>query len=136
MQNLTVVGHLIWKISTSLMHLVLLVMTAIMIFFFIQDKMLSKKKSPKNDQNQQARCSCLPIASNLHPFKIFWHLALYSFAIANPRCPVSTDWMKPAFLKIYALCSVTLLSFFSLQMARSLHIAYYTITWQEKLCCD
>lgn len=62
------------------------VKTEIVCDFSIHYKMLSKQKGGE----KETRCSCLPIVSNLHPFKIFWHLVLYSSAIANPRCPVST----------------------------------------------
>lgn len=111
-------------------------------FFSIQDKMLSTggKKKPKqqkpNNQNQQTRCSCLPIASNLHPFKIFWHLALHSFAIANSRCPVSTRLNETCFPT--DLCSLLCNCTFFLLIANGqisphcllhYHLAGETVLW-------
>lgn len=82
------------------------------------------------------KCSCLPIASNLHPFKIFWHLVLYSFAIANPRFPVSTRLNETCFPT--DLCSLLCNSTFFLLTANGqisphcllcYHLAGETVLW-------
>lgn len=93
-------------------------------------------KCSVNRKKQQTRCSCLPIASNLHPFKIFWHLVLYSFAIANPRCPVSTRLNETCFAT--DLCSLLCNSTFFLLTGNGqisphcllhYHLAGETVLW-------
>lgn len=83
------------------------VKTEIVCDFSMHYKMLSKQK--RKEKKKQTRCSCLPIISNLHPFKIFWHLVLYSSAIANPRYPASTRLDETCFPTDFCslLCSST-----------------------------
>lgn len=75
-----------------------------MIFFSYRIKcsVHRKKKIPKQQQPKPANRMFLFAYSK--QFTSFWHLALYSFAIANPRCPVSTRLNETCFPK--DLCSL------------------------------
>lgn len=94
------------------------------------------KCSINRKNKKQARCSCLPRESNLHPFKIFWHLVLYSSEIANPRCPVSTRLDETCFPTDF--CSLLCNSTFFLLTANGhisphcslhYHLAGETVLW-------